>query len=339
MLPNRIVTWKDQILKRQALTEGSVFSERLTGEGLITDLFIRVDTTFVNGSSTVATLDGVLRMIGRISCEIDSEQLFNLVPSEQFNLNNILNGTQGSFTQLATSGAGLTPFFNIHIPLALPRPYGWPVRLATALPAGLVNNFVVRIEAAADYEVATLSTVGTGTFGTPGTLTFSITARTALLSQSELREHVRQSKGMALFQDSVDNNAVSTATEIETRFKTGRGVLVGFYGRTATNGALTSTAANNAVTTTRLVVGASEFDVDSRFNEIQDQTKVRFQVETMPTGAYYQTLAPHGQLSEGIPLVGVQDCRLLSTFGGSPSSGFIRTISHILLPGFYSKYA
>lgn len=337
LVPGRMLTWQDQVLKRFTLTEGQVFSERLTGQGLISDIYVRLDTTFVNGASTVATLDGVLRMLGRISIEIDSEQLLNVTPSEQFNLMNWLDKTQMSFTQLATSGAGLTPFFVVHIPLSLHQSYGYPARHATALPAGLCNNFVVRIEPAAAYTTATLSTVGTGTFGTPGVATVSIHARTALMSRQELKDHINRSGGVAFFQDSVDNNAVGTATEIETRAKTGRGALIGYYTRTATNGALTSTAADNAVTTTRLVAGASDFIVDSRHLELQSEAKARYNVETPPVGSYYHTFSPNGDITEGIPLVGVNDLRLLQTFGGSPSSGFTRNIFHLLLPGFYTR--
>lgn len=332
MQASRILTYKDMLLKRQTIADGSIFSERLTGEGLITDLYIRFDVAHTIGTGVVATLDGVLRAITRISCEVDSEQLFNLNPAEQHHLMNILDGTRPSFTQLAS---GVNGVFVLHIPLALPRPYGHPLRLATAMPAGLINNFVIRIEAAPDFEDAVYSSVGTGDVTS---VTFSIVAKTAIMSRDELKAHVRRSRGLALFQDSVDQ-PVATATEQELRFKSGRGVLTGFFVRNAIDGDLDSTASNAAATTTRLVIGASDFVVDSRFLELQDQSKSRFQVETMPTGAYFHTLAPHGDLAEGVPLSGVHDVRLLQTFAGTPDDAFQHTISHILLPGFYDRYA
>lgn len=337
LVPGRILTWQTQLLKRFTLAEGGIFSERLTGQGLITDLFIRVDATFVNGASTVALLDGFSRVMNRISIEIDSEQLANITPSEQFNMMNILDKTQPSFLQVATAGAGLSPFIVYHIPLALPKKqFGYPARLATALPAGLCNNFVCRVEAASDYEGAILSTVGTGALSN---VTISINALTALMSRDELKAHIARTGGLALFHDSIDNNAVNTATEIETRFKTGRGTLIGFYSRNQPLGALASTPSNVGVTTTRLVAGSSDFLVDSRHAELQDMSKLQNDVETMPPGAFYHTFAPHGDLTEGVPLTGINDLRLLQTFAPTPTNGFTRNITHLLLPGFYSRLA
>lgn len=336
MLPTRLITWKDNVVRRFTLVEGIAFQDRIPLEGLVSDIFVRIDATFTNGSSTVATLDGFSRLLQRIAIDCDGDQLLNVNPTELFLLNNIWNGTQNSFLQVATSGAGLSPFVVFHIPCSLPKPFPQmgDYRHATALPAALIKNVNFRIEPQNDIEGSILSTVGTGALTA---ITVSIVARTAMLTTDEVRKHVQDSYGMAHFLDTVDQVAAA-AVEQELRIKSGRGVLTGYYTRNAADSSLTSVASNTVVTTTRFVVGQSDVILDSRFRELQDASKSRFNVETMPVGSYFHSFAPDGDLKQGIPMVGVNDVRLLQTFNGSLTNAFQHVISQTLAPGFYTRF-
>jgi hypothetical protein len=79
--------------------------------------------------------------------------------------------------------------------------------------------------------------------------------------------------------------------------------------------------------------------VNDKFLNLQGESKIDHTVESMPAGSYYHSFAPHGKLNEGIPLVSVQDARLIQLFNGTPDDAFHHLISHYLFPGFYSRYA
>lgn len=312
------------------LTDGLNTQRRLPSENLWTALQLRLTATSANGPPASVLLDGILNLIARMILRVNGRPIFNLPAADQYFRQTYQWGTAGNITQ-ATTTVGATNV-DIVIPLALPRPAKYPESLITGLPAGLINNITLELQAPAGLIAAV--------FGTPGTTSFSagpsvqISAHQIEASQSELRDMLRSGALQGYIQTH-RQTTVAGAGDLDQELDSGRGRMLDLYSRVINNSALSDAL----VTNVSLLVGTNSRPIESRHLVLQDTAKRDYQIETSPVGTWAYAFNRFGKADQYVDLDNVNNVKLRYTCGAPTGTANIRTIQGTVQPDFYREVA